>query len=201
MRRHLITAALSLSFLAAVPIMASAKPFENSITEPLTAPVKIEVVIGEDLAYRAEHLPKKMSDRSSNRFNAAFSNNGFYGERDVQRLAEKLQSKVEDRFTKEGIEISDDAATVLRITLTDAKPNRPTFKQLGKEPGLSYRSFGIGGATIESELIAAGGTSLGAMNYKWYENDIRDAYYGGTWSDAHRAMGRYARKAAKTLAN
>jgi len=89
----------------------------------------------------------------------------------------------------------------LRVKIADAKPNRPTFGQLSKQPNLSFRSLGTGGAELEGELIAAGGRSLGTMNYKWYETDIRDAQYGGTWSDAHRAFSRYARKTAKTLSN
>jgi len=102
---------------------------------------------------------------------------------------------------KKGIEVSDNASTVLRITIQDAKPNRPTYKQLSVEPSLSFQSFGIGGAELQGELIAAGGRSLGTMSYEYYENDIRDAKFGGTWGDAHRAFGRFANKAAKTLSN
>jgi hypothetical protein len=154
------------------------------------------------MAHRANNLPEKLSDRSNARsYNSGFSGNGFYGDRDLERLTKRLQSNLEKKFKKKGIEISDTASTVLRITIEDAKPNRPTFRQLSKEPGLSYQSFSNGGAELQAELIAAGGESLGTMSYRFYENDIRNAQYGGTWGDAHRAFGRFASKAAKTLAN
>ena len=200
MRNILSASLLTISLLASAPALAKSFGYDSTIATPLTSTVKIEVTLSEDLSHRANNLPEKLSDRNnSRRLNSGFSNNGFYGERDLQRLTERLQSKIERKFTKKGITVSDTAPTVLRVTITDAKPNRPTFEQLSREVGLSFQSFGIGGAEIESELIAAGGRSLGTLNYKWYENDIRDARFGGTWGDANRAFSRYASKAAKTL--
>ena len=202
MRSVLTSSLIALSFAIAAPAMAKSYGYDTTVSAPLTSAVKIEVVLSEDMAHRANNLPEKLSDRSDARgFNSGFSGNGFYGDRDLERLTERLQSKLEKRLTKKGIEVSDTAPTVLRITIEDAKPNRPTFNQLSKEPGLSYQSFGNGGAELQAELIAAGGQSLGTMSYQFYENDIREAKYGGTWSDAHRAFGRFASKAAKTLAN
>ena len=202
MRSILTSSLIALSFAIAAPAMAKSYGYDTTVSAPLTSAVKIEVVLSEDMAHRANNLPEKLSDRSGARgFNSGFSGNGFYGDRDLERLTERLQSKLEKRLTKKGIEVSDTAPTVLRITIEDAKPNRPTFNQLSKEPGLSYQSFGNGGAELQAELIAAGGQSLGTMSYQFYENDIREAKYGGTWSDAHRAFGRFASKAAKTLTN
>lgn len=202
MRSILASSLLALSFAVAAPAMAKSYGFDTTVTSPLTSAVKIEVIVSEDMAYRANNLPKKLSDRSGARgLNSGFSGNGFYGDRDIERLTERLQSKLENKFAKKGIQVSDTAETVLRITIEDAKPNRPTFNQLSKEPGLSFQSFGNGGAELQAELIAAGGQSLGTMSYKYYENDIRDAKFGGTWGDAHRAFGRFASKAAKTLTN
>ena len=199
--RHILSSSLiALSFIAAAPAMAGSSSFESTVAAPLSSSVKIEVVLGEDLAHRANNLPEKLRDRRHSRnLNAGFANNGYYGDRDLQRLTKRLQSKLEASLVKKGLNISETAPTVLRVTLVDAKPNRPTFKQLGREAGLSIRSFGIGGAKMESELIAAGGQSLGTINYKWYENDIRDAQYGGTWTDANRAIDRFAKKTAKSL--
>jgi len=201
MRRVLSSSLFALSLAVAAPAMAGSSNFESTISAPALTNVKIEVVLGEDLAYRADNLPKKLSDRSSSRgLNNGFSGNGFYGERELNRLTERLESKLERKLTKQGVTVSDTASTVLRVTLVNAKPNRPTFGQLSKQPSLSFQSFGVGGAEIESELIAAGGQSLGSMNYKWYETDIRfAARTAGTWTDAYRAMDRYARKATKTL--
>ena len=202
MRKLLTSTLLAVSFAVSAPALAKSFGYDSTISEPLSSAVKIEVVLSEDLSYRANNLPKKLSDRSnSRRLNSGFANNGFYGERDLQRLSERLQSKIENKFAKKGIEVSDNASTVLRVTIADAKPNRPTHEQLSRDVGLSFRSIGIGGAELESELIAAGGRSLGSINYKWYENDIREAQFGGTWSDAYRAFGRYASRAAKVLSN
>ena len=201
MRSVFTSSLIALSFVAAAPAIAKTG-FDTTVTAPVTSAVKIEVVLSEDMAHRANNLPEKLSDRSNARsLRSGFSGNGFYGERDLQRLTERLESKLEQKLNKKGIEVSDNASTVLRITIEDAKPNRPTFRQLSAEPGLSYDSFGLGGAELEAELIEAGGRSLGTMSYEWYENDIRDAQFGGTWGDAHRAFGRFASKAAKTLSN
>ncbi|MEP3892321.1 MAG: hypothetical protein ABJN69_17810 [Hellea sp.] len=202
MRSVLTSSLIALSFAIAAPALAKTHGYDTTVSAPLTSAVKIEVVLSEDMAHRANNLPEKLSDRSGARgFNSGFSGNGFYGDRDLERLTERLHSKFEKKLSKKGIEVSDTAPTVLRITIEDAKPNRPTFNQLSKEPGLSYQSFGNGGAELQAELIAAGGQSLGTMSYQFYENNIRDAKYGGTWGDAHRAFGRFASKAAKTLAN
>ncbi len=200
MRKLLTSSIIAMSFFVSVPTMAKSFGYNSTVSEPLTSAVKIEVVLSEDLSYRANHLPKKLRDRNgSRRLNAGFSNNGFYGEKDLNRLTERLQSKIKSKFEKKGITVSDDASTVLRVTLADAKPNRPTHEQLSRDIGLSFKSFGIGGAEIESELITSGGRSLGSIDYKWYETDIRDSSFGGTWTDAHRAFGRYAKRAAKVL--
>lgn len=201
MRSLLASSFLALSFSIAAPALAKSYGFDTTVTSPLNTAVKIEVIISEDMAHRANNLPEKLSDRSGARgFRSGFAGNGFYGDKDIQRLTERLTSKLERRFEKKGIQVSETAPTVLRITIEDAKPNRPTFKQLSVEPGLSFQSFGNGGAELQADLIAAGGQTLGTMSYRFYETDIRDAQFGGTWSDAHRAFSRFASKAAKTLA-
>lgn len=199
MRRLLASSLITLSLAMAAPALAGSN-FESTVTTSALSAVKIEVVLSEDLAHRANNLPVKLSDRSNARsHNAGFSGNGFYGDKELARLTERLGEKLERRLTKQGLTVSDTASTVLRVTLVDAKNNRPTFTQLSHQPGLSFQSFGNGGAEFESELIAAGGQSLGTMTYDWYENDIRFANHGGTWSDANRAIDRYAKKVAKTL--
>jgi len=202
MRSIIASSLLALSFTIVAPAMAKSYGFDTTVTAPLTSAVKIEVIVSEDMAHRANNLPKKIGDRSGARgLRSGFSGNGFYGDRDIERLTERLESRLEQKFAKKGIETSDTASTVLRITIEDAKPNRPTFNQLSKQPGLSFQSFANGGAELEAELIAAGGKSLGTMSYRYYENDIRFANTGGTWTDANRAFRRFASKAAKTLAN
>ena len=115
-----------------------------------------------------------------------------YGVREAQLLTSDLQSSVEKALAKSG---AYDGARI-ELTLTDVKPNRPTFKQLGDTPGLSMQSFGIGGAAIEGRIVAADGTST-PITYRWYETDIRESYAHWVWSDAETTFDRFARKLAK----
>lgn len=202
MTKLLTATALTLALAFAAPAFAKgSQKFETSISISSASAVKVEVVIGEDLAYRANNLPKKLKDRGhgSLRSNSGFSNNGYYGEKDLARLAERLEKKMEKRLSKEGVATDNNSATVLRLVITDVAPNRPTFTQLSKEAGLSHKSYGIGGATFEGQLVGAKGQPLGDLSYAWYESNIQDAPYGSTWSDAYRAMDLFARKTAKSL--
>ena len=82
------------------------------------------------------------------------------------------------------------------VPLTDVAPNRPTRHQLNNTPGLDYmRSFSVGGAAIEGEVITADGQTR-PVHYDWYSHDIRDARFQGTWQDADRAFMRFSRQLA-----
>lgn len=195
-------ATLSLSLAFAAPAMAkSSQKFESSLTSTASTPVNIEVVIGDDLAYRANNLPKNIRDRGYGvrGARAGFSGNGYYGERDLTRLAQRLEKKVAQRLSKQGVAIDENAGTTLRLVITDARPNRPTFEQLSHQPSLSYRSFSNGGAAFEGQLISRSGEPLGDVSYAWYERNIESAAYSSTWTDANRAIDRFARKTAKTI--
>lgn len=111
-----------------------------------------------------------------------------YGVRDVQRLADELQREVEQELARTG---GLGGGGRLELVLVDARPNRPTFKQLGDTPGLSAQSFGVGGATIEGRVISADG-AVTPIHYHWYESDIRQAAFGSTWSDAEWTIDRFA---------
>ena len=202
MRRIISAISLASVLALATPALAggNSQKFESSLNAPLSGAVKIEVVIGEDLAHRANHLPKDFRDRRDIRSNAGFTNNGFYGERDLNRLAERLERKTSERLGKYGVAVDPDAATTLRLVLTDARPNRPTFEQMSREPGLSMQSFGNGGAAFEGSL-ERGEEVLGEVSYAWFDNDIHDAQYGSTWSDANRAIDKFAKKTARQLQN
>ncbi len=193
---------LTSAALMATPLVASAGSigYDSSINTKVSTSIDVEVRLSDDLAYRAHNLPEKLSERSStSRLNSGFANNGFYGEKDLVRLTERLTENVEERLQKQGVDVSDDAPTKLVLTIEDARPNRPTFEQLSREVSLSFQSFGLGGAEISGELFDAAGNSLGTMEYRWFETDIRDAQFGGTWTDAHRAFGRFARKVSKDI--
>lgn len=180
------------------PALARSNQFETTMQMTSTS-VRVNVTLGEDLAFRADNLSTKLRDRHNSRsINNGFANNGYFGQKDLDKLTKRLKAKMEARLKKDGIAVSDDATTILNLVITDAKPNRPTFEQMSKSSSLSMRSFGIGGAKFEGTLVNASGEE-GMVSYGWYETDIRDAQYGGTWSDANRAIDRFARKTAKSF--
>lgn len=194
--------------LSALPVTAQAKSiksqkFETSITAPLTQSVKIEVSLSEDLAWRANNLPRKLKDRGSSaprRLNAGFSQNGFYGEADLERLQEKLKGRMNSRLNKAGIEVSETAPTTLKLVLVDARPNRPTPEQLSRDISLTrLGSVANGGARFEGEMFDASGQSLGTLSFAFYERDFEEAAFSAVWTDVHRAIDRFTRRAAKQL--
>lgn len=115
-----------------------------------------------------------------------------YGQREADLLKADLKSSVEKALARTG---AYDGARI-ELTISDAKPNRPTFKQLGDTPGLSMESFGIGGAAIDGHVIAADG-KMTPISYRWYETDIRQAYGNWVWSDAEWTFDRFAGKLAR----
>lgn len=115
-----------------------------------------------------------------------------YGVRDVNHLASELQTSVAKELARTGVL----AGARVELTLVDAKPNRPTMKQMADKPGLSMWSFGLGGAEIQGEAVAPDGT-VTPISYRWYEHDIRQARYSTTWSDANRAIDRLAHKLSR----
>ena len=111
MRSILASSIIALSFTLAAPALAKSVGFDTTVTAPLTSAVKLEIVVSEDMAHRANNLPEKLSDRSSARgLRSGFAGNGFYGDRDIERLKERLESKLEQKFAKRDILISDTAS-------------------------------------------------------------------------------------------
>lgn len=112
------------------------------------------------------------------------------GEREVARQADRLAEVVGRALAR-----SDryDGAEV-RLTLTELKPNRPTFEQVSRTPGLSaIDSLSIGGAEVEVEVIGRDGArASGRVDY--FSHSLADVRGASTWQDADRA---YARVAAR----
>lgn len=142
-----------------------------SATAALAAPASVTVAIGPELQEKAEKT---------------------YGVREVNRLADELRADVERALARSG---AHDGARI-ELTLVDAKPNRPTMKQMGDMPGLSMQSFGVGGASIEGQVISANGVAT-PVSYRWYETDIRQAYGDWVWSDAEQTFQRFARRLSR----
>lgn len=194
----------TLSLIALTGTSASAlasTKFKETITVPAATPLNIVVELSEDMAHRANALPKELRDRGRARSpRDGFSGNGFYGEKDLAMLTEDLREEFVTDLTKAGLTLSDTAALTLKVTITDARPSRPTFRQLSVQPGLSFQSIARGGATIESQLIDASGQVIGTSEYGWYDEDAFDGFGAvGTWNEAKRAFSRYARHTAKTI--
>jgi len=190
------------TFLLATPALAQARGFDSDLATTVTGPLKLEVVVSENLAHRANNLPKKLSDRnSSSRLNASFANNGRYGEREIEYLLEDMQEEIVEDFGKQGIALSDTAPTRLRITIEMAKPNRPTFNQLRKDTSLSFQSFSVGGAEVSAEIISSNGEVIGSANYDYYPSLLERPYRAaGTWRDAKQSFSRFSRRLSKKLA-
>lgn len=184
------------------PAFAQARGFDSDFSQNVMGPFKLEVVVSEDLAHRANNLPKKLSDRGSrSHLNASFSNNGKYGDREIEYLLEEMQEELVEDFTKRGLTFSDSATTLLRVTIEEVKPNRPTFNQLTEDTSLSFRSFGIGGADITAEFVSAGGEVIGTAEYDYYSNfNDHTIYASGTWSDTNRAFSNFSKRLSKKLA-
>jgi len=200
MRTVLSTILISIGLVFATPAMAqSSKKFKNTNAVPVSA-VKIEVVLSEDLEWRANNLPKDRKDRGRAKNNRdGFGGNGFYGERDLSRLVSRLEKRLTKQLEKKGVVVDPESSNVLRVTLDDVRPTHPTFSQISKNGSLSMRSIARGGASFVGTLVSENGEAEGNISYAWYENDICDGG-GATWSDTNRAIDRFARHTAKSLA-
>ena len=117
-----------------------------------------------------------------------------YGEREGEYLIKALKSDLEYAFGEDLAVIGD-----VNVVIEDARPNRPTFKEMGDTPGLSMQSFGVGGARVSAVVMDANGEPLSDMSYEWYESDIKWAKGSNTWSDAKRAFDRFSRKLDKKV--
>ncbi|HWE44927.1 MAG TPA: hypothetical protein VG407_02775 [Caulobacteraceae bacterium] len=110
-----------------------------------------------------------------------------YGQKDIDFLTKDLKEHIES-VLRARHQLGGGGR--LEVVIEDATPNRPTFAQLGRNPSLSMRSVGIGGATIRGHL---GGTEV---NYSFWEDDIRNERGAATWSDAERAFDGFAHRVA-----
>jgi hypothetical protein len=135
-------------------------------TPALADPASINVTIGPEVLESADEL----------------------GQRDVQEQASRLADIVRDTLSRRG---ALDGAEI-NLTLTDLRPNRPTFQQMADRPGLDgIRSLSIGGATISGHVTTADGI-IHPVRYDWYSSNIWDVQGFGTWQDADRAYRRLA---------
>lgn len=102
------------------------------------------------------------------------------GAREIDYLRKDLTRTVARALARSGAQRAD-------LVLEMAKPNRPTFEQLGRRPGLSMWSLGVGGASVSGTITQADGT-VQPVSYRWYEHDLQEARGATTWSGAGRAF-------------
>lgn len=118
-----------------------------------------------------------------------------YGVKEGTYLTKNIKEDLTREFEKAGVTVDH-----VTVTIERAVPNKPTFKQLGDEPGLDFgRSISIGGMKLSATAFDASGAEMGRLTYDWFETDIRNAGLT-TWGDAKRASDRFARKFAEKLA-
>jgi len=118
-----------------------------------------------------------------------------YGEREGEYLVEDIREDLQRALERRGVDVER-----IDVVINDAKPNKPTFKQLTDEPSLDrFRSRSIGGMDLTGTAYDSQGKVLVELQYDYFENDIRDVFTGATWWDAQRASSSFARKMAKRL--
>lgn len=122
-----------------------------------------------------------------------------YGVREVPVIQRMVEEAVSEELARVGGAVAGDAAVRIEITLVDVKPSRPTFQQAVNKPGLDIaRSVSNGGAELKARIVGADGAVLDEFTYRWYESDLTFADGNSTWSDARRAVNRFARRVAES---
>ena len=106
------------------------------------------------------------------------------GQRDLQELQRDLGSSVERALARRR---GPGAPVRVDLVLRDAVPNRPTFEQQGRNTSLSFRSIGLGGASVGGFVTFADGRRA-PVDFQWYETDLRNELSFTTWGDADRAF-------------
>jgi hypothetical protein len=120
-----------------------------------------------------------------------------YGEREVTVLQEAITEAVTRKLQAKGHSVGEGGLRV-EVTILDAVPNRPTFAEVTQRIGLDVgRSIGVGGASLSGRIIGANGETLATVTHKWYESDITWVTGASTWTDARRAIRRFADKVAE----
>lgn len=118
-----------------------------------------------------------------------------YGQRELEYLAGEMREDLE----RELAGMLGQGGMTLEVTILDAMPNRPTMEQMA-DRGLHHSSISIGGASLEARLVSADGSLLESYAYSWRSHNIRDVVGYSRWTDANRAMSRFADDIAESIA-
>ena len=149
------------------------------------------------LSFPANAAPVNLSPVSfSPEFQTALDED--LGAREGERLQADLVRAVTRELAARGATIGEGALTI-ELSIIDAAPNRPTWRQLTDRPGLDYiRSISVGGADLRAILRGADGQVVGEVTHRRYNYSIEDAAIGAssTWSEAQRTIRRFASRVA-----
>jgi hypothetical protein len=113
-----------------------------------------------------------------------------YGNREKAELEATLERRLQP-LTSQGMRVD--------VEIVDAQANRPTMQELSDRVGLSYSSFGVGGASFRATVFNSAGTQVAQTDYEWYETSILDSAYESTWGDAETAINRFARRLVREV--
>lgn len=121
-----------------------------------------------------------------------------YGEREGDYLSREIKKDLKRALDRSNVDVHRVVVTIER-----AKPNRPTIKQLDRNPAISLGdSFGLGGMELRGQAFDKSGEPItDEMTYSWFERDIRNVIGFATWTDAHRASNRFSRRFTKSIRN
>lgn len=115
-----------------------------------------------------------------------------YGVREQSYLVREITDEVASALPNQAGNIS--------VTVVSAIPNRPTFAQMMRRPGLSFQSFGIGGAELKAVVTDASGAVITENTTRWFEHDITWSYGQSTWGDANTAFDRFGSNLKRAVA-
>ncbi len=121
------------------------------------------------------------------------------GVREGETLRAEVTEAVNRALARRGVAAEQSGPLVIEISIVDADPNRPTMQQLAERPGLdSIRSLSIGGAELHAVLRGADGSVVSEITHRRYNYDINDVanFSPTTWSEARRAIRRFAERVA-----
>jgi hypothetical protein len=119
-----------------------------------------------------------------------------YGTREGEILRESVARAINDALTRRGA--STAGGPTIEVSIVAAEPNRPTMQQLSDRPGLDpIRSISIGGAELKAVIRGADGGVLSEVEHRRFNYSIQELNgAASTWTEAHRAIRRFAEKVA-----
>jgi hypothetical protein len=124
-----------------------------------------------------------------------------YGVREGDYLRDMIDRSLRRELARVGGGPGPGSPVTIETTIVDARPNRPTFQQLGDRPGLDFgRSIGVGGAELVAVLRGPEGGVIGEVHHRFFETNIENVVALSTWGDARRSIDRFARKVAAEYA-